>query len=100
MPWNEGGGGLSRGGTVRSGTRRGRVASEIWEPLGSLAPGSWSMLVSGPAVGRWAGSLDRDIRGAVRKPCEEEELAVRDFAVSSMSCMPVEPTDMKVPAKS
>lgn len=58
MPWNEGGGGkgVSQGGTVRSGTRRGRVASEIWEPLGSLAPGSWSMLVSGPAVGRWAGS--------------------------------------------
>lgn len=53
MPWNEGGGGEGGEpggyGTIRN--RRGRVASEIWEPLGSLA---WVLVYVGVWAGRWA----------------------------------------------
>lgn len=98
MPWNEGGGGEPGGyGTIRNPAREGGIGD-----LGtSRVPCPWVLVYVGVWAGRWAmgWKLDRDIRGAVRKPCEEEELAVPDFAVSSMSCMPVEPTDMKVPAK-
>lgn len=71
-------GGEQRGyGTIRNPARDGEGPTREGG-IGDLG----STLISGPglicvgvwAVGRWAGSLDGDIRGVVRKPCPRGEV--------------------------